>query len=211
MRKLASIRQIAEIKPHTNADALELAIVDGWQCVVKKGEVRPGDFVVYFEVDSVLPINPLFEFLRKSCYVKKDWLPAGEGFRLKTIKLRGEISQGLVLPLETVFPTATGLPVLGQDVTEILGVVKWDPPMPAQLQGLARGVFPSFIQKTDQERIQNVWEEVKEKYDDVTFEVTIKLDGSSCTYYHNEGDVGVCSRNLNLNLEGNDNLSLIHI
>lgn len=221
MRKLASIRQIFEIKPHTNADALELAIVDGWQCVVKKGEFKAGDLVVYFEVDSVLPVREEYEFLRKCCYVKKDWLTAGEGFRLKTIKLRGEISQGLVMPLEAggelfnnkfkwikningTFDTVH----VGDDVTENLGVVKWDPPIPACLAGQAKGNFPSFIPKTDQERAQNLTTVIQQANlaGDV-FEITYKLDGSSCTMFFNDGEVGVCSRNLQLkvNEENKDN------
>lgn len=220
MRKLASIREIAEIKVHPNADALELAIVDGWQCVVKKGEFKAGDLVVYLEVDSVVPIRPEYEFLRKGCYVKKDWLPEGEGFRLKTIKLRGQISQGLVLPLEKKEEHAEGwnwiknskgsfdTVLLGDDVTDNLGVVKWDPPLAAQLQGQAKGNFPSFIPKTDQERAQNLTKVIQQaNLDGDLFEVTMKLDGSSCTMFHNDGEVGVCSRNLQLkvNEENADN------
>ena len=220
MRKLASIRQIYEIKPHTNADALELAIVDGWQCVVKKGEFLPGDLVIYFEVDSVLPIRPEYEFLRKGCYTKKDWLPEGEGFRLKTIKLRGEMSQGLVMPLVKGDPSMLGFDwiknhkgmfdtvLLGDDVTDILGVVKWDPPLPACLSGQAKGNFPSFIPKTDQERAQNLTKALAGSHaDGDLFEVSMKLDGSSCTMFYNDGEVGVCSRNLQLkvNEENADN------
>lgn len=217
MRKLATIRQVAEIKPHTNADSLELAIVDGWQCIVRKGEFKVGDLVVYFEVDSVLPVQDQFEFLRKGCYVKKDWLPEGEGFRLKTIKLRGERSQGLVVPVESSGRGANWIKNrkglfdsvrLGDDVTENLGVVKWDPPLAAQLQGQAKGNFPSFIPKTDQERAQNLVTTIADAFiagDE--FEVTVKLDGSSCTMYFNNGDTGVCSRNLELKVsdENKDN------
>lgn len=154
---------------------------------------------------------------------KKDWLPDGEGFRLKTARLRGQISQGLITPVpnfdgmnyllpagETTAHAGNMVPVrVGEDVTQLLKVVKWDPPVPACLAGLARGNFPSFIQKTDQERVQNIWAELKEKYSGLPFEVTTKLDGSSCTYYHNNGDVGVCSRNLNLKLEGNDDNTFV--
>lgn len=70
---------------------------------------------------------------------------------------------------------------------------------------MVRGHFPSFIQKTDQERVQNIWEDLKTKFPNLVWEVTTKLDGSSCTYYHKDGDVGVCSRNLSLKLEGNEN------
>jgi len=217
-RKLASIRRIAEIKVHPNADLLELAIVDGWQCVVKKDEFKVGDLVVYFEIDSVLPLRPEFEFLTKCCYRKNDWLPNKEGYRLRTIKLRGELSQGLVVPITQDLRIDIGysdmnnigrIPMVGDDITELLGVVKWDPPLPACLQGLARGNFPSFIRKTDQERIQNCWNKVKDNED--LFEVTIKLDGSSATYYHNNGDVGACSRNLELKLTGNDDNTFIQV
>lgn len=204
MRKLASIREIAEIKPHTNADALELAIVDGWQCIVKKGQFKVGDFVIYFEVDSVLPVREEYEFLRKGCYTKKDWLPEGEGFRLKTIKLRGEISSGLLLKVEDIFDSVK----LGDDVTENLGVVKWDPPLPACLSGQAKGNFPAFIPKTDQERAQNLVTTIADAFiNGDEFEVSIKLDGSSCTMYYNNGDTGVCSRNLELKVsdENKDN------
>jgi RNA ligase (TIGR02306 family) len=101
------------------------------------------------------------------------------------------------------------LPQDGDDVTDLLGVVKWDPPLPACLQGLARGNFPNFIQRTDQDRVQNCWEKVK--HHDHLFEVTIKLDGSSMSVYHNNGGVGVCSRNLDLKLGGNDNNTFIQV
>src|SRR5438876_1094061 len=93
-RKLASIRKISEVLPIEGADNIELVKVDGWQCVTKKGEFKPGDLCIYFEIDSFLPIRSEFEFLRKSSYKK---MGDKEGFRLKTIKLRGHLSQGLVL------------------------------------------------------------------------------------------------------------------
>jgi RNA ligase (TIGR02306 family) len=200
MRKLATTRVIRKIKEHTNADSLELAIVEGWQVVVKKGEFSPGDYITYFEIDSVLPIKDEYDFLRKCCYVKKEWLPNGEGFRLKTVKLRGELSQGLVLPLPEGF-----IKVEGVDCTEALGVVKWDPPIPAQLQGQIKGNFPSFIPKTDVERVQNLVEEIHTNYGH--YEITLKLDGTSCTVYHHNGEIGVCSRNfeLKINEENKDN------
>jgi RNA ligase (TIGR02306 family) len=200
MRKLATIRRIADIQPIEGADAIEVAAVDGWKVVVKKGEFRIGDLAVYFEIDSVLPIMEEFEFLRKGCYVKKDWLvsetnPTGEGFRLKTIRLRGQVSQGLLVPVrESMLNTLP--PTIGDDLTGTLRVVKWDPPLPATLSGKAKGNFPSFIPKTDQERIQNVSD--LDKYANDEFEVTLKLDGSSMTVYSYEGKIGVCSRNLEL-------------
>jgi hypothetical protein len=223
MRNLASIRVIKEINPIEGADNIEQAIIDGWSCVVKKGDFIVGQSCVYFEIDSFLPIRPEFEFLRKSSYRK---MGDQEGFRLKTIRLKGTLSQGLALPLsildaiideEGKTPAVTNgceswkewnqknyhvyFPV-GRDVTEFLGVIKYDPPIPAQLAGIAKGNFPSFIRKTDQERIQNLWDKVKEMPD--SWEVTEKLDGASCTYYWNEGIFGVCSRNMEL-IENEDN------
>lgn len=210
MRKLASIRTISDIVPIEGADAIECVIVDGWKVVAKKGEFSKGDLCVYFEIDSVLPVREEFEFLRKGCYVKKDWLvsesnPTGEGFRLKTIKLRGQISQGLVIPI------GFNQVEEGDDVTDVFGIVKWDPPVPATLAGRVRGNFPSFIPKTDQERIQNIKAKDLEKYADDDFEVTIKLDGSSMTVYSFNDKVGVCSRNLDLDWENDQETTFARV
>jgi RNA ligase (TIGR02306 family) len=197
-RKLATIRKINEIKPIEDADMIELAIVDGWQCVVKKDEFKPGDLGVYFEIDSFLPIEERYEFLRKSSYKKiPDQLEGqrGEGFRLKTVKLRGQISQGLVLPLH-MFPELKTTAV-GSDLTEALNVELYEPPVPANLAGQVRGRMPGFIKKTDEERIQNL-PEYFTTYNNVSFESTEKIDGSSMTVYFTGDDQGVCSRNLNL-------------
>jgi RNA ligase (TIGR02306 family) len=204
-RKLASIRVVKDVQPIEGADNIVKVLIDGWQCVAQKGQFAPGELCVYFEIDSFLPIRPEFEFLRKSCYRK---MREQEGFRLRTIKLRGTLSQGLVLPLEALGfgynsdPQRIGPCIEGQDVTLVLGVTKWEPPIPAQLVGLVKGNFPSFIRKTDQERVQNIWDDIKHVPD--TFEVTVKLDGTSCTYYLYNGEFGVCSRNMDLKeSEGN--------
>ena len=198
MRKLASIRRIAEIKPIEGADAIEAVRVDGWWCVSKKDEFKVNDRCVYFEVDSFLPVRPVFEFLRKSCFKSTQHL--GDGFRLKTIRLKGQISQGLVLPLGTFqFPWFSHVNAKeGHDLTEELGVKKWEVPLSPQLAGVAKGNFPEFIRKTDQERIQNCYDKFVRTHKDVTFEATMKLDGSSMTVYFNDGQFGVCSRNLEL-------------
>ena len=206
-RKLATIRKIKEINPIEGADAIELAVVDGWQVVVAKNVGHQvGDLVVYCEIDSFLPIEPEFEFLRKSSYKK---MGDQEGFRLRTIKLRGVLSQGLILPYSVIpiaqFATAADLPE-GMDVSEMLGIVKYEPPIPAQLAGKVKGSFPSFLRKTDEERIQNLEKEYTEwtlssKHQ---FYATEKLDGSSFTCYIKNGEFGVCSRNMDL-LETEDN------
>lgn len=189
MRKLASIRKIAAIRPIPGADAIECVTVDGWDVVSKKGEFSVGDLVVYLEIDSWVPTN-LAPFLSKGKEPRE--FNGIKGERLRTVKLRGQISQGLILPYATIGRIAAE----GEDVSEDLGIQKWERPINPQLAGLAKGNFPSFIPKTDQERIQNckhVLEDREERY-----EITIKLDGSSFTAYHRDGEVGVCSRNLEL-------------
>jgi hypothetical protein len=202
-RKLATIRIIDDIRPIEGADMIELVTVDGWNVVVaKQVGHKVGDHVVYCEIDSFLPIREEFEFLRKSSYKK---MGDQEGFRLKTIRLRGQVSQGLILPM-SVFGDFGWTAYEGLDVTEKLGIVKYEPPIPAELFGKVKGNFPSFIPKTDEERIQNLTKEYGEwKYQSKhQFYVTEKLDGSSATYYFKDGEFGVCSRNLELlETEGN--------
>ena len=207
-RKLATIRRITDISPIEGADKIELVTVDGWKVVVAKDVGhKVGNLVVYCEIDSFLPIKDEFEFLRKSSY--KKMVDGTEGFRLKTIKLRGQVSQGLILPINVLpiaqFASGHNLPE-GMDVTEMLGIVKYEPPIPAELAGKVKGMFPSFLHKTDEERVQNLTSEYEEwkiqsKHQ---FYVTEKLDGSSATFYVNDGVFGVCSRNLELlETEGN--------
>lgn len=211
LRKLASIRIISEILPIEGADAIELAIVDGWKVVVAKNVGhKVGNKVVYCEIDSFLPIEPEFEFLRKTSFKK---MGGTEGFRLKTIKLRGQLSQGLIIPLGDaieVMKRKNGevyfeMLEVGMNVSELLGIQKYEPPIPAELAGKVKGMFPSFLRKTDEERIQNLKEEFEEyKTSDKVFYVTEKLDGSSATFYMYNEEFGVCSRNLDLyETEGN--------
>lgn len=190
-RKLASIRRIHSIELIEGADLIELAKVDGWQVVIKKGEFSVGELVVYCEVDSWIP-EELAPFLFKGREFN-----GVKGERLRTIKLRGQLSQGLILPMPISLMDACE----GDDVTSTLGVQKWEKPLPAQLVGQAKGFFPNFLRKTDQERCQNLTREIQDSFSDGDrFEVTVKLDGSSLTAYFNDGEVGVCSRNLELKL-----------
>ncbi len=202
-RKLASIQRIRSIRPIDGADKIEVVRINNWDVVVQK-EIgyKVGDLVVYFEIDSYLPEKPEFEFLRKSSFKKMGELT---GFRLKTIKLRGVVSQGLVTPI-SVLPDDVEI-VEGNDVTEILGVMKYDPPIPAQLAGKVRGNFPSWLIKSDQGRIQNLTNEFPKWYDDdVQWEITIKLDGTSMTAGISPNmEFVVCSRNLSLELEQEGN------
>jgi len=155
-RKLATIRTIDDIRPIADADAIECAVVGGWTVVIKKGSFSVGDTAVYCEIDSWIPTS-MAPFLSKGKEPRVYEGIAGE--RLRTVKLRGQVSQGLLLSLDDVIPGTHSFDV-GADVTEYLGIVKYDPPLPACLGGIAKGNFPSFIPKTDQERCQNLVSEI---------------------------------------------------
>ena len=192
MRKMAHIEVIHSISPIDGADAIELACVLGWQCVVKKGEFQVGQLVVYCEIDSWVPLTTA-PFLQKGEKIREfNGVP---GNRLKTIKLRGALSQGLILPCTSDMPNEEG-----SDVSEILSIQKWEAPENPQLAGTQKGNFPAQFPKTDQERIQNIsdrtWAIWQEK--NYSFEVTEKLEGSSMTCYLLDGVFGVCSRNIDL-------------
>ncbi len=183
MRKLASIQLIKAIEPILGADAIEKATILGWQLVVKKGEFQVGDPCVYCEIDSLMPMRPEFQFLQP------------RGMRVRTVRLRGQVSQGICFPL-SILPDGIEKEI-GADVTDALGIVKYEPPMPANLAGKVKGPFPGFLPKTDETRVQ-VLQEVLDEFRDSTCQVTEKLDGASATYYLRDGEFGVCSRNLDL-------------
>ena len=170
MRKMATIRKISKITPIEGAEFIEVAEVDGWRVVVKKGEYQENTLVVFCEIDSFVP-SSIAPFLTASDRSPKEYLGV-KGERLKSKKLRGVISQGLILPLYVIKNKIFTLEV-GADVSELLGIVKYDPPMPAQLAGQAKGNFPSLVPKTDQERIQNI--KLENYYGE--YEVTEKIEG----------------------------------
>lgn len=182
MRKLVSIQKISGLFPIAGADKIEMARVLGWELVVKREEFRVGDLCVYGEIDSIFPPeNPVFAYL--------------EGKRIKTIKIRGQISQGIAFPL-SILPAGDYRE--GDDVTEILGVTKYEPEPADPGQNVA--LFPEWIVKTDEERIQTRPEliEPAQVRDNEPYLATEKLDGCSVTYYLNLRDAerrfGVCSR-----------------
>lgn len=187
-RKLASIQKVSELFPIEGADRIEAAKVLGWTVVVKKGEFKVGDLCVFFEVDSVLPSASWSGFLKDKNNPEKP-------IRLRTVKLRGQISQGLIVSLSN-FPLVTN-PEEGVDLTEIIGIEKYEPQIPAHLAGNVRGGFPSLVPKTDEIRIQSepkLLDEVR----GVECVWTIKCDGASATFVNVYGDIHVCSRNLSL-------------
>jgi RNA ligase (TIGR02306 family) len=227
MRKLASIQKIEDIQPIEGADSIEKIKVLGWWVVAQKAiGYKVGDLVVYHEIDTFLPDGiPAYQFLvDKSSRVYNQ----RKGHVVRSIKLRGQISQGFCVPLEelmgisyltgTLFVSVKSKQntelssewvedLVGLDVTEMLGVEKYEPPVPASLSGLIKGNFPSSWRKTDQERVQNLEQEVLDAFDkDIRFEVTIKLDGSSMSFGIDDlGEVAVCSRNLSLKLDQEGN------
>jgi RNA ligase (TIGR02306 family) len=195
MRKMATIRKIDALNPIDGADAIECASIGGWKVVVKKGEFSVGNLAVYCEIDSWIPTE-LAPFLSKGKEPRE--FEGIRGERLRTVKLRGQLSQGLLLNLDSAIPQTNSF-VEGDDVSETLGIVKWERPMNAQLAGMAKGNFPSLIPKTDQERAQNLVGEILAAAQAGTqFEITEKLEGSSMTVYLIDGEFGVCSRNLDL-------------
>lgn len=198
MRKLASIQTVNTIEPITNADAIERVRVLGWWVVAKKGEFKTGDKVVYCEIDSLLPERPEFEFLRASSFKPAQLGATGEqilpaGFRIKTVKLRGQVSQGICFPLSLLPPAAPTDE--GADVTALLSVAKWEPPVPVGMGGKVKGGFPGFLPKTDETRVQ-LLEQLLLRHRGKTFYVTEKLDGTSFSAFVRQGEFGICSRNL---------------
>lgn len=202
-RKLSTIRMVNDVSPIEGADSIEVATVDSWKVVVRKGEVTVGSLVVYFEIDSWIPTK-LAPFLSKGVPKKYQEI---EGEKLRTIKLRGQISQGLIMNISDVvkvmpdFESKVDIKE-GQDVSDILGILKWE--LPSSMGSFqTKGNFPSFITKTDQERIQNLTKQFSEIKDE-KWEVTEKYDGSSMTVYYKNGEEGVCSRNLDLKTESEE-------
>jgi len=200
-RKLATIQTVKDVLPIEGADKIVLVTFrsNNWRCVMKREEATEGLKVVYFEVDSLLPKNDeRFAFMEP------------RGYRVKTIKLRGQVSQGLALP---VMMFADEVPVEavdgdtdGYDLTTLLGVEKYEPPVSVQMGGDVKGAFPGFVMKTDEERVQNYTQEDLERFLSHPLIATVKVDGTSATYYYNDQteDFGVCSRNLELKYsEGN--------
>lgn len=204
MRELVKIRTIKELNPIPGADEIEVASVDGWEIVVRKGEFIIGDPAIMLEIDSVVPNDDArFAFLEKT------------KFRVKTIKLRKQISQGVLLPLSSLTPEEYerwqkgAQTEEGETLTEILRVHKYEPPVP--IAGKQKRGFPTHLMpKTDQERLQNIPEVLMDQTW-AAFEVTEKLDGTSCAVYctleFEDGTrdeyryVGVCSRNWEMQLD----------
>lgn len=200
MRKLASIQVVHHIEPIDGADRIELAHVLGWQCVINKDTFKPMDLGVYFEIDSFLPIRPEFEFLRASSYKNTDIM--GEGFRLRTMRFKGQISQGLLLPLK-LFPEIPSDAGVGYDVTELLGVRKWEIEERATTGGNIKGVLPYDVPHTDETRVQNVPELIRE-FAGLEYYISTKMDGTSCSLSIDEDGFHVTGHNYEYKDDGSN-------
>ena len=194
-RKLASVQQVLAIDPIPNADAIELVRINGWQCVTKKGEFHVGSLGVFFEIDAIPPDRELFRFLWTPKTVTDTDLPPPrpEKFRIRTLRLRGALSQGLFMPLST-FPEIGDVQE-GDDLTEVLGVGKYEPPPPSGM-GDWRGPFPPMVPKTDEMRIQSI-PAVLEELHGLPYAITMKYDGTSATFVIDPrtGEFHAASRN----------------
>ena len=196
MRKLASIQKIADVQSIENADKICKYKINNWWVVDAINKYNVNDLVVYFEIDSFLPVSPNYEFLRKTSYRKL--VDGTEGFRLKTVSFRKQVSQGLIIPINhDIIPLNI---TEGDDVTDLLNIIKYEPQIPACLAGDAKGYLPSFLHKTDEERCQGIKDDDYNNFKLLgnQFYFSEKLDGSSCSFYLKDDVFGVCSRNLNL-------------
>jgi RNA ligase (TIGR02306 family) len=195
--KLATYETITEILPIEGADRIELAKVQGWQSVIRKGEFKVGDQVIFVPIDTVLPPSAWNEHL----WDKND---PSKPIRLKTVRLRGVVSQGLIL--RTSLVSAQEIWDHSDDPEEdislagMLGITKYEKPIPAQLTGQVKGDFPThLVSKTDEDNLKSNIEILSELKEADYIEATIKVDGTSATYIKElDGTFRVCSRNLEL-------------
>lgn len=195
--KLATFETITEILPIEGADRIEIARVQGWQSVIRKGEYNIGDQVIFVPIDAVLPPAEWNKFLWDKNSPTKP-------IRVKTIRLKGVVSQGLIFPKTLV--SAQEIFDHMDDSTEdvsiagMLGITKYEKPIAAHLAGQVAGDFPTnLLSKTDEDNLKSNIEVLEELREADFVETTIKLDGSSGTYIKElDGTFRVCSRNLEL-------------
>lgn len=186
-RKLASVQKIKAVKPIEGADRIEIVQVLNWDCVASKGEYQVGDMVIYFEIDSLLPDIPAFEFLKGS-----SWSQKLNKYKIRTHKFRGQISQGLVIPIRQLTEiynqiNKSALSSIdydeGDDLTALLKIEKYEPPVSnGPLGDIINHEW--YVPKTDEERIQVCAENVLPEYmksEQGDWYTSVKLDGTSCT------------------------------
>jgi len=165
--KLASIETIVDIQPIPNSDFICLGKVLGWQSVIRKNEYQVGDRVVFVPIDTVLPDTEWSAFL-------KDKVDPTKPIRVRTSKIRGVVSQGIIFPM-SILPE--GEYAKGQDVGELIGITKYEQPAPTNLDAI--GSFPSvYMSITDEDNLRSnpdAYEELRNC--DGNVEMTMKIDG----------------------------------
>ena len=186
--KLASIEKIKSITKHPNADSLSIVTVLGYQAIVALDRYKVGDHVIFIQPDTVLPDKEWASFYKS------------KSNRVKAIKLRGVWSMGIVESVELLYTQcddgcADLSSLEGYEVSNILGIKKYEPAMPQDLK--AKGNLPHGLNKTDEERYQNI----QDLPFGETVDVTLKIDGSSTTIYYKNGESGVTSRTMDLKLD----------
>lgn len=189
MNGLVYVGKIIEVKEIPNANKIEaVTAVCGsggkWSGVVQKNQFVVGDLCEVYLQDSLLPQIPKFSFMEKHKY------------RIKMSRFLGVPSEALIMPL-----TIDGY--VGYDITDLVGVIKYEKPMPAYIGGDIMGNFPSFIPKTDEPNFQRVPEMIQ-ALQGQKYYATIKMDGSSGTMFNHDGRFGVCSRNYELKQTNNN-------
>lgn len=200
MRKLVSVQTVADLTPIKDADRIEKAKIMGWTVVVGKGDFTVGEKVAYFEIDSFLrgDLDVYESFMARG---KRNFVVEGEelvGHVLTTAKLRGVISQGLVMPLRKLGFTPEEIENLtvGEEITDRARVAKYEPPLPVGTNII--GPFDArFAPKTDAVRLQNltdVWDLLKA----VKTAPTLKVDGTSQTLVNDAGAFRIFGRNWEL-------------
>ena len=209
MNNLATIQRVRNVRHHTNADALDIVQVLGWQVVTRRDEYKENDLCVYITIDTILPEKPEFEFLRT------------KHFRIKPIRLRGEESAGICFPLSILPNFSPGggappydlprfgaptdnVPILeGTDVSDTLDIKHYEKPIPAELAGQAKGMLPGFLIMTDEDNLRTYPTALEELWGRPYY-ITRKDDGCSGTFFVNADEFGVCSRRIHLKeSEGN--------
>jgi hypothetical protein len=229
-RKLATVRKVTGIKPIAGADQIECVVIDGWEVVSRKdNNFKVGDEVIYIEIDSIVPAIPYFEFMKQRNY------------RVRTIKLKGQVSQGLIIPVidkEKIHQQLGTKSTLSKDLDEYIGITKYIAPEDREVDVVSsnkkdnvltkylkrfawfrkmvkpksQGGFPTWISKTDEERVQNIPNVLTEN-PKTRFYVTEKLDGQSATYWYKKGwfkdEFGICSRAVRKHIGDGSNWSVV--
>jgi RNA ligase (TIGR02306 family) len=204
---VARVVQVGEVSAIPKADAIELAKIGGWSAVVKKGAHRKGDLAVYFEIDTFLPEgNPAWQFLVDTHPTE---FQGARGHALRTVRLRGQVSQGLLLSFAELGISVEEGRDPSFDPAARFGAKKYEEPLPPDLEKVARGMLPTLVPRTKQERIQNLESEFALWQADGargerTWEATEKLEGASCTFAWIKKELHACSHRVDY-LSSSDN------